>query len=242
MGSWRPLATAGSRLAILLIAATLLAGSAAVATEGESVAPALSAPPAARRVEAPLPLPIPAPVLDPSTGMRDPPIPIPLELRLPTLARFATMLGVGLLANDAMDAPMGKADNPDWQQAFWYRGSAIPGALSTAVVAGHISDPLGRPGVFGYLNLLIPGDPVIVHDTRTGLDVTFSVTDTMSYPIEQTTDPGVLTQIYGAGPVAGTWPQPSPDGLARLTLVTCDGTFRNGTHDHRLVVHAIRVA
>ncbi len=110
------------------------------------------------------------------------------------------------------------------------------------MIAGHISDPLGRPGIFGYLNLLRPGDPVIVHDTRTGLDVTFSVTDTMSYPIELTTDPGVLTQIYGTGPVAGTWPQPSPDGLAHLTLVTCDGTFRNGTHDHRLVVHAIRVA
>jgi Sortase domain len=241
MHSWKPLATAGGRLAILLVAAMLLAGSAAVATDGESVAPALSASPSARRVETPIPLPFPAPVLDASTGMRDPPIPIPLELHLPTLARFATMLGVGLLANDAMDAPMGKADNPDWQQAFWYRGSAIPGALSTAVIAGHISDPLGRPGIFGYLNLLRPGDPVIVHDTRTGLDVTFSVTDTMSYPIEQTTDPGVLTQIYGTGPVAGTWPQPSADGLAHLTLVTCDGTFRNGTHDHRLVVHTIRV-
>ena len=75
-----------------------------------------------------------------------------MELKLPTLARFATMLGVGLLPNDAMDAPMGKADNPAWQQAFWYRGSAIPGALSTAVIAGHISDPLGRPG-----NLRVPG-------------------------------------------------------------------------------------
>jgi hypothetical protein len=174
--------------------------------------------------------------------MRDAPVPIPLQLKLPTLARFATMLGVGLLPNDAMDAPMGKADNPVWQQAFWYRGSAIPGALSTAVIAGHISDPLGRPGIFGYLDLLRVGDPVIVHDTRTGLDVTFTVTGSASFPIEQTNDPGVLTQIYGSGPVAGTWPPPSPDGLAHLTLVTCDGTFRNGTHDHRLVVHAVRTS
>lgn len=240
MRSMRPLATAGSRLAILLIAAGLLAGSAAA--EGETVAPALTAQPTARRAESPLPLPFPAPVLDASIGLRAAPVPIPLELQLPTLARDATMLGVGLLANDAMDAPMGEADNPDWQQAFWYRGSAIPGALSTAVIAGHISDPLGRPGVFGYLNLLQPGDPIVVHDTRTRLDVTFAVTGTMSFPIEQTTDTGVLTQIYGAGPVAGTWPQPSPDGLAHLTLVTCDGTFRNGTHDHRLVVQAVRVA
>ena len=50
----------------------------------------------------------------------------------------------------------------------------------------------------------------------------------------------MLTRIYGAGPVAGTRPQPSADGLAHLTLITCAGTFRNGTHDHRLVVFATR--
>ena len=55
-------------------------------------------------------------------------------------------------------------------------------------------------------------------------------------------NPPVLTRIYGAGPVAGTRPRPSTDGLAHLTLITCAGTFRNGTHDHRLVVYATRVA
>lgn len=238
MKSLRPLATAGSRLTILLIAAAFLAGSAAA---HESSAPAL-APPRQPRIEQPLPLPIPAPVLDAGTGLRAPPVPVPLELSLPTIGAHATVIGVGMLANNAMDAPMGKADNPAWQQAFWYRGSAIPGALSTAVIAGHISDPLGRPGVFGFLSALRPGDPIVVHDTRNGLDVTFSVTDSTSYPLGQTTDVDVLTQIYGSGPVAGTWPQPSADGLAHLTLVTCDGTFVNGTHDHRLVVRAIRVA
>ena len=81
-----------------------------------------------------------------------------------------------------------------------------------------------------------------MHDIRSGLDVLFAVTDAKSYPIEQTSDPAVLTEIYGAGPVAGTWAAPSADGRSYLTLVTCDGTFRNGTHDHRLVVHAIRVS
>jgi hypothetical protein len=222
-----------------LIAAALLAGSAAAQ---ETSAPALTRAPAPPRVEQPLPLPFPAPVLDASIGLRAPPVSVPLELNLPTIGAHAAMLGVGMLANDVMDAPMGKADNPVWQQAFWYRGSAIPGALSTAVIAGHISDPLGRPGVFGFLSALRPGDPIVVHDTRTGLDVTFSVTDSTSYPLNQTTDVDVLTQIYGAGPVAGTWPQPSADALAHLTLVTCDGTFVNGTHDHRLVVRATRVA
>jgi hypothetical protein len=40
----------------------------------------------------------------------------------------------------------------------------------------------------------------------------------------------------------GTGPQPSADGLSHLTLITCAGTFRNGTHDHRLVVYATRIA
>ena len=136
----------------------------------------------------------------------------------------------------------GRPSLPAWQQAFWYRGSAVPGEPSSAVIAGHISDPLGRPGAFARLGELHPGDPVVVHDDRTGLDVEFSVTDATSYPIEQTNDPAVLRAIYGDGPVSGTWAKPSADGRSYLTLVTCDGTFRNGTHDHRLVVHAVRVA
>ena len=84
--------------------------------------------------------------------------------------------------------------------------------------------------------------PIVIHDTRTGLDVRFAVTYTKTYSLAQTTDPAVLTQIYGAGPVAGTWPQPSTDGLSHLTLITCAGTFRNGTHDHGLVVYATRIA
>jgi hypothetical protein len=81
-----------------------------------------------------------------------------------------------------------------------------------------------------------------VHDTRTGLDVRFAVTSSGSYSLEEAADPAVLRRIYGAGPVAGTRPQPSSDGLAHVTLVTCAGTFRGGTHDHRLVVSATRIA
>ena len=173
--------------------------------------------------------------------MRAPPVAVPIELRLPTLNQQISVLGVGILPNNVMDAPMGPATSPVWQQAFWYHGSAVPGEASSAVIAGHISDPLGRPGVFANLGLLRPSDPVVVHDNRDGLDVQFVVTDVKSYPIELTNDPAVLREIYGAGPVAGTWAQPSADGRAYLTLVTCDGTFRNGTHDHRLVVYAVRV-
>ena len=82
--------------------------------------------------------------------------------------------------------------------------------------------------------------PSCVHDTRTGLDVPFAVTETRTYSLAEAGDPDVLARIYGAGPVAGTAPQPSPDHRAHLTLITCAGTFRAGTHDHRLVVYATR--
>jgi hypothetical protein len=234
-----PLASVGSRLAILLIATALLAGS--VTIQQETSAPAF---PSRVHLNIPDPVPtfrIPARLTDPRLDIHSGPVAVPIELLFPTLEQRIPVVGVGITAKNAMDAPMGPAASPVWQQAFWYRGSATPGSRSSALIAGHISDPLGRPGIFANLGLLRPGDPIVIHDIRDGLDVGFVVTDFTSYPIEQTTDPAVLTQIYGAGPVAGKWAQPSADGQSYLTLVTCDGTFRNGTHDHRLVVHAMRI-
>ncbi|MCU1458735.1 MAG: peptidase sortase [Actinomycetia bacterium] len=187
-------------------------------------------------------LPVPAPLTYFGLGLRAAPVPVPLELEIPRIGVKTSVLGVGMTAKDAMDAPEGRAADPVWQQAFWYRGSAIPGAKSTALIAGHIDDPLGRDGVFGHIDQLQPGDQIIVHDTRSGLDVRFAVTEAKTYSLAEAADPAVLTRMYGTGPVAGAWPEPSADGLAHLTLVTCAGTFRNGTHDHRLAVYATRVA
>ena len=108
--------------------------------------------------------------------------------------------------------------------------------------AGHIDGPRGTQGVFGHLDQLRPGDPIIIHDTRSGLDVRFQVTGSTTFSLAEAADKSVLRQIYGVGPVAGTTPQRARDGLAHLTLITCAGTFRNGTHDHRLAVYATRVS
>jgi len=187
-------------------------------------------------------LAVPDALVDGGLGLRSGPVAVPLELRLPSLGVVAAVVGVGITPTDVMDAPMGPASDPVWQEAFWYRGSAVPGTASTALVAGHINDPKGRAGVFADIDHLRPGDPIVVHDRRSGLDVVFSVDESVSYSLAEAADPAVLTRIYGAGPVAGAWPQPSADGLAHLTLVTCAGTFGDGTHDHRLAVYATRVA
>ena len=241
MASLRSSVRAGCRTTLLVLATALLAGPATPqarpADALEPEAPAVAPPPLP-----PNPAPaVPAKLTPNGRGLGEGPVAVPLELRLPTLGTSAAVLSVGITPNRVMDAPMGPASDPVWQQAFWYRGSAMPGAPSTAVIAGHISDPLGRPGVFAFIDRLEPGDPIVVHDTRTGLEVRFAVTHAGSYTLEEAAAPAVLRRIYGTGPVAGTRAQPSADGLAHVTLVTCAGTFRNGTHDHRLVVSATRI-
>jgi sortase (surface protein transpeptidase) len=229
-----PLVRAGSRLTALLAVSILLAGCGpAERTERASG----SVPPAE-----PAALVIPTALTDEGLNLRAGPVAVPLELLMPSLDVKASVLGVGITPTNVMDAPMGLAEDPVWQQAFWYRGSAVPGAASTALIAGHVGGPHGSPAVFAHLDRLRPGDPIVVRDTRTAVDVRFSVTESKTYSLEQAAEPAVLTRIYGAGPVAGTWPEPSADGLSHLSLITCTGTFRDGTHDHRLVVYATRTA
>jgi sortase (surface protein transpeptidase) len=183
---------------------------------------------------------VPGPLTDPGLDLRAGPVDVPLELRIPSLQINAPVVGVGITAENVMDAPQGLAADPVWQKAFWYRGSGIPGNLGTALLAGHVDDILGRPAVFARLRDLRSGDLIVVHDTRSGLDVRFTVAKTETYTVQQAADPSVLTQIYGSGPVSGRGPQPAPDGLAHLTLITCTGGFVNGSFNHRLVVYATR--
>jgi sortase family protein len=183
----------------------------------------------------------PAPLIDPGLDLWAGPVALPLELRIPSLRISAPVLGVGLNSKNVMDTPTGSANEPVWQKVFWYRGGGIPGKASTATIAGHVDDVLGRPAIFASLGKLRPSDPIVVHDNRTGLDANFLVAETVTYTLQQTLDPAVLAQIYGPGPVAGQGPQPSPDGFSHLTLITCTGHWVNGwgTYDHRLVVYAV---
>jgi sortase (surface protein transpeptidase) len=139
-----------------------------------------------------------------------------------------------------MDSPKGPIGDPVWHTAFWYRGSGIPGEPGTATMAGHVNDPLGRPEIFAHLQKLHPGDLIIVHVKYTTIDIRFIVDQIKVYSIQESHDPAVLTQIYGAGPVTGTGPQPALDGLSHLTLITCAGNVVNGQYDHYTVVFATR--
>ena len=180
------------------------------------------------------------PLFDPDLDLWAGPVDVPLELWIPTLNINAPVLGVGLTSENVMDAPKGPVGDPVWHKAFWYRGSGIPGDIGTATIAGHVDDPLGQPEIFAHLQDLHPGDLIIIHFKDATSYIRFIVNQIKVYSIQEASDPAVLTQIYGAGPVTGTGPQPSLDGLSHLTLITCSGNFVNGHYDHWTVVYSTR--
>ena len=238
------------RLTAALMAATVLAACGnAQASEGQPdrhPSPAASTSAQAGGARPALPpssnqLLVQAPLVDPSVDLRAGPVEVPVELRIPSLRISAPVLAVGLNPKSVMDTPTGSANDAVWRKVFWYRGGGIPGDATTATIAGHVDDILGRPAIFARLKDLRPGDPIVVHDLKTDVDVEFRVTGTVIYTLKQTVDHGVLSRIYGSGPADGLEPQPSPDGLAHLTLLTCTGHWVNGwgTFDQRLAVYAV---
>jgi len=179
--------------------------------------------------------------LDQNLDLRAGPVDVPLDLRIPSLQVDAPVAGVGVTSDNVMDAPKGSADNPVWQKVFWYRGSGIPGDVSTATMAGHVDDELGRPAAFARLKELRSGDLIIVHDTRSDVDINFQVTKVETYSVQQSAEARILNQIYGDGPVSGKGPQQSSDGLSHLNLITCTGAYVQGSYNQRLVVYATNI-
>ena len=104
-----------------------------------------------------------------------------------------------------------------------------------------VSDPQlpTQPSIYNSWFVSVqPGDQIIIHYTISNIDITFTVDQVKVYSLQESSDPAVLAQIYGAGPVSGTEPQPSLDGLSHLTLITCAGNIVNGQFDHHVVVYA----
>lgn len=237
----------GCLATVLVIAAVLLAGCGNKKT-GEALAGPPPSPmllPSDQPTVQPTVQPTPTlfvlgPSFDSNLDLRAGPVDLPLELQIPSLKVNAPVLGVGLTSGNVMDSPKGPIGDPVWHTAFWYRGSGIPGDPGTATISGHVNDPLGRPEIFAHLQDLQPGDLIIVHLKYTTIDIRFIVDQIKVYSIQESSDPAVLAQIFGAGPVAGTGPQPALDGLSHLTLITCAGYIVNGQFDHHTVVYATR--
>lgn len=180
------------------------------------------------------------PLTDPDLDLYSGPVDIPIELKIPAIDIDVSMVGVGLIEGNVMDAPKGPIGDPLWNQAYWYRGSGIPGEVGTATIAGHVNNALGLPSTFTYLHKLRPGDMIIIHYTKLNLDIRFIVDQIKIYTLLESSYPGVLTKIFGVGPAAGLEAQPALDGLSHLTLITCAGDMVKSQFDHRTVIYATR--
>ncbi|UYQ65578.1 class F sortase [Streptomyces peucetius] len=161
-----------------------------------------------------LPAPHAAPV---RTVVRPLPESDPVRLMIPAIGVNAPMTRLELDDTGALLPP--PADEPGL--AGWYGAGTAPGAVGTAVAAGHVDTPMG-PGVFYRLGALTKGDTVEVvrEDGRTAV---FSVDavevhDKSDFPDDQ---------VYG------------DSDRPELRVITCGGDYSSSTgYQGNVVVYA----
>lgn len=140
---------------------------------------------------------------------------IPNRLKIPAIDVNAKIEVVGKDAKGRMDVPK------QTDQVGWYRYGAKANQTGNVILAGHLDDTNG-PAVFYDLAKVKRGHRIEV-SAKTGEQVSYVVTNVMSYPVDQ----APVGSIFGA-----TLAQ-------RLTLITCVGTFTQSKgYDQRLVVTA----
>lgn len=122
-------------------------------------------------------------------------------MRIPAIGVDSELEQLGVTARGRLRPPV----HP--QRAGWFPGSALPGELGPAVIAGHRDSKTG-PAVFWRLTDLRPGSTVTV--TRSdGVTVRFEVAQIRRVP--RASFP--TAQVYGA----------TPDRMLRL--ITCGGLY-----------------
>jgi sortase (surface protein transpeptidase) len=143
----------------------------------------------------------------------------PVALTIPAIGIRTRLIRLGLTASGALEVP------PTTAVAGWYSGSPLPGAIGSAVIAGHVDSRSGS-GVFFRLHLLRPHDQIYVTEAD-GTVAVFRVNVVRSYPKTQ----------FPTGAVYG----PTPD--AQLRVITCGGSFDPalGSYLSNVVVYATLV-
>jgi LPXTG-site transpeptidase (sortase) family protein len=127
------------------------------------------------------------------------------------------MVPLGVDASGRMREP----SRPD--VVAWYVFGSRPGEGGNIILAGHVDSKAGV-AVFWYIRYLRPGDAITIQ-TDDGAEHQYEVTDTTTYPAYQ----APVSEIVG------------PASEEVVTIITCEGTFRNGDYSHRRVVRAKRV-
>jgi sortase (surface protein transpeptidase) len=133
--------------------------------------------------------------------------PGPSTLAIPSIGVRASIVGVGLQANGAMQTP-------DPGQVGWYRHGPKPGDPGPAVLVGHVDTRTG-PDVFYRLRQLRPGDEILV-GRPDGTTARFLVGRLERHPKTELPTRRIWTKAKG--------PQ--------VRLVTCAGLYNRATHHY----------
>lgn len=167
---------------------------------------------------------------------------VPLRFQAPSIGVDVPVLGVGLTTGNAVDAPKGPASSPVWDEGFWYRGSAEPGQPGVFALAGHVDRVGGGAAAFARLHDIKVGDVVSVVDERTGTVWQYRITDTASFDMNNLGNSDVLSRIYGPDVARGEPPAVPADMVARISILTCAGTWTGTQYDHRFVAFGELIA
>lgn len=141
----------------------------------------------------------------------------PVSLVIPAIGVRTRLIRLGVAPGGGLQVPKTTT------VAGWYTRSPRPGAIGSAIIAGHIDSYRG-PGIFFRLHQLRPGERVFVRRGDGTLAV-FRVTSVRTY----LKDHFPTAEVYG----------PVPD--AQLRLITCGGTFDPalGSYLSNVVVYAV---
>ena len=141
---------------------------------------------------------------------------LPVRLKIPSINVDAAIQPVGLTPSGALDVPNNTTD------VGWYKFGPKPGQEGSAVIDAHFDNPNGLPAVFSKLDVLKPGDSVIVEDDKNILHY-FVVKKLTNYLSDD-----FVTDIFNIN--NGT----------HLNLITCNGIWdvNKKTYTERLVVFA----
>lgn len=141
----------------------------------------------------------------------------PSRLSIPKLGIDTMVEPVGLNARGNMTVPS------TYRTVSWYRPGAKAGAAGNTVIAGHLDNSLGLPGVFERLHILSVGDTLAIEDAR-GESLVYNIVSMTVYDLEK----APAEEIF------------STDGPSRLVLITCNGAWDKDkkSYDKRLVVVA----
>jgi sortase (surface protein transpeptidase) len=195
----------------LAAAAALAAGLAAVGIgAGGLVTANVSAAPAVK-VARPAPISAPTeqtarPAVSAAPAGKAPVVAKPVWVSIPAIGiKKTTLIHLGLTRQGTLQVPKTTT------VAGWFTGGPRPGAVGSAVIAGHVDSKTG-PGIFFWLRALKPGDKVYV-GRADGTMAVFTVTREHMYA----KDKFPTEAVYGAVPDA------------ELRLITCGGIFDRST-------------